>query len=276
MNPLLATDNTRQQPLFLSPVSVNGVEIPQSQIYAEMQYYPAPTPQEAAYRAGRAMVLGHLLRRAAAAQGLCKEDADINGEAFESAVEQLLAREVQVAECSREELEDFYNNNRQFFLSSPLAEVRHILIPVSPGDDAVDACEARALQLLQQITDAADPLVTFCELARSHSACDSAKTGGSLGQVSGGEMVRAFDQAVFSGTTGLVPELVRTEYGWHLIYVEQMQLGRELEFDYVEDKIREYLAERNRRIALDGYMQQLVAAAEISGIDMLAEVPRPN
>ncbi|WP_193166153.1 peptidylprolyl isomerase [Microbulbifer hainanensis] len=276
MNPLLASDKTVEQQMFLAPVTVNGVEIPHAQIYAEMQYYPAPTPQEAAYRAARSLVLGHLLRTAAAAQGLCSENEDINGEAFEAAVEELLEQSVEIVESSRAEREDFYKNNRQYFLSAPLAEVRHILIPVSPGDEAVDAQAAMAEKLLKEITKAADPLVAFCDAARTHSACDSSKTGGSLGQVSGGEMVRAFDQAVFSGSTGLVRAPVRTEYGWHLIYVEEVQLGRQLEFDYVEEKIREYIAERSQRTALDAYMHGLVAAADIEGIDMLAEVGRPN
>ncbi|QIL90581.1 peptidylprolyl isomerase [Microbulbifer harenosus] len=277
MSPLLASDKTAEQQLFFAPVTVNGIEIPHAHIYAEMQYYPAPTLQEAAYRAARALVLGHLLRAEAAAQGLCAENEDINGEAFESVVEQLLAQSLDIAESSRAEREDFYTNNRHHFLSSPLAEVRHILLPVTPGDDAaVDAQETLAQKLLQEITLADDPLVTFCNRARADSACESAKTGGSLGQVSGGQMVRAFDQAVFTGNTGLVPHPVRTEYGWHLIYVEQVQLGRQLEFDYVEEKIREYLAERRRRAALDAYMHGLVAAAEIGGIDMLAEAGIPN
>lgn len=62
---------------------------------------------------------------------------------------------------------------------------------------------------------------------------------------------------------------VLTKYGWHLIYVEQLEPGRPLEFSYVEKKIGDYLREKLRRQLIDIYLKEMVCSANIVGIDLL-------
>ena len=85
------------------------------------------------------------------------------------------------------------------------ATARHILV----------ADEATCLQLKAEIEAGAD----FAEIARQNSSCPSRLRGGDLGAFRPGEMVREFDEAVFSGEIGRLFGPVKTQFGYHLIEV---------------------------------------------------------
>ncbi|WKT61374.1 peptidylprolyl isomerase [Microbulbifer thermotolerans] len=268
MSALLASD-ADDRPL-VGPVTVNGREIPQTQIYAEMQYHPADTSREAIYAAARALVLAHLLRERAFECGLCEKDIDIHSEVFDTAVERLLEREVPQVDPTQAQRYDYYTEHRQRFTSKPLAEVRHILLLVKPGEKAAQERQWKfAESLLEDIRKAPDPLLRFSELAHRHSDCSSRDAGGSLGQVGPGDTVAPFEEAVFAGEIGLMQSPVRTKYGWHLIYVEQLEQGRPLDFSYVEKNIDRYLREKLRRQMIANYLNDLVRSADIGGIRLL-------
>ena len=85
------------------------------------------------------------------------------------------------------------------------ATARHILVA------SKEVCE----DLKKQIEAGAD----FAAVARDHSTCPSGKQGGSLGEFGPGQMVKEFDQAVFSGEVGKVLGPVQTQFGYHLLEV---------------------------------------------------------
>ncbi|MDF2178797.1 peptidylprolyl isomerase PpiC [Aliiglaciecola sp. CAU 1673] len=59
----------------------------------------------------------------------------------------------------------------------------------------------------------------FQQLAKQFSTCPSGKKGGDLGEFKQGQMVKAFDKAVFSGPELVVQGPVKTQFGYHLIKV---------------------------------------------------------
>jgi peptidyl-prolyl cis-trans isomerase C len=77
------------------------------------------------------------------------------------------------------------------------------------------ATEAACLALKNQIEAGAD----FAVVARDNSSCPSGRQGGSLGQFGPGQMVKEFDEVVFSGEVGKVLGPVKTQFGYHLILV---------------------------------------------------------
>ncbi|MEO1129264.1 MAG: peptidylprolyl isomerase [Planctomycetota bacterium] len=88
------------------------------------------------------------------------------------------------------------------------AVARHILV----------ASESEAQDLKTQIEGGA----AFEDLAKEHSKCPSGRDGGSLGTFSKGDMVPEFDQVVFGDlAVGAISEPVQTQFGYHLIKVEQ-------------------------------------------------------
>lgn len=272
MNTLLASDAAGRDFEMAEAVAVNGTEIPADLIYQEMQYQPADSPRQAIYCAARALVIGWLLRERAAGQGLCEIDEDLHSESFDRAVADLLKGELQVNPASEAECRAYFEAHPHKFRSDPLAEVRHILIPAAPDDsEACAKARSAAENMLEQIRTDAKPLQAFARLAQSHSACSSSEAGGSLGQVGRGDTVASFERAVFEQGTGLVAEPVETPYGVHLIYVEHCEPGRPLEFEYVAERIEEYLTEKRCRQMTSDYLQKMVQAAQISGLDLSGE-----
>ncbi len=85
------------------------------------------------------------------------------------------------------------------------ARARHILVSNQ------EECD----KLKEQIEGGAD----FEEIAKEHSTCPSGKSGGDLGEFSPGQMVKEFDQVVFSEEVGKVHGPVKTDFGYHLIEI---------------------------------------------------------
>ena len=87
------------------------------------------------------------------------------------------------------------------------AAARHILVKTE------SACEGLKADL--------DAGADFAEIARKHSQCPSARRGGDLGEFGPGEMVKEFDQVVFSAPIGEVQGPIKPQFGYHLVEVTQ-------------------------------------------------------
>ncbi|KAF1052524.1 MAG: Peptidyl-prolyl cis-trans isomerase C [Stenotrophomonas maltophilia] len=85
------------------------------------------------------------------------------------------------------------------------ATARHILV----------SSEEKCNELKTAIAGGAD----FAEIARQHSSCPSGRSGGDLGSFRPGQMVREFDQVVFSAPINEVQGPVKTQFGYHLVEV---------------------------------------------------------
>ena len=85
------------------------------------------------------------------------------------------------------------------------ARARHILVET----------EAQCEALKSEIESGAD----FGDVARQHSKCPSGRDGGDLGEFGRGQMVREFDEVVFSAELNKVQGPVKTQFGYHLLEV---------------------------------------------------------
>ena len=85
------------------------------------------------------------------------------------------------------------------------ANARHILV----------ATEEECNGLKEKIEGGAD----FAELAKEHSKCPSGSSGGGLGLFGPGQMVKEFDEVVFSAELNNVQGPIKTQFGYHLIEV---------------------------------------------------------
>ncbi|MBI2070200.1 MAG: peptidylprolyl isomerase [Elusimicrobia bacterium] len=139
---------------------------------------------------------------------------------------------------------------------------RHILIKVGPK--APMAEKSKALSALKSIKKEADAGADFAELARKHSQdTESAKKGGDLGYFIKGWMVPEFEQAAFSLPVGDVSNPVETEFGYHLILVEEKRAKTPLRFDEVQEDLASYLQQRNFQKKLKDLVDGLRVKATI-------------
>jgi len=241
-----------------SPVSVNGRGVTVAQISAEMQYHPAKSRAEAEERATRSLVIRELLLQEAEKKGFFKDRCSVSDE--QAMIEALLKEEITVPEPDLSSCERYYKNNRQRFVTSPLFQVSHILLPAGEGQKAEDI-----LSLLRR-----DPS-RFSDLAKEHSRCPSAKDGGRLGQIARGQTTPEFEAALFKMKKGEISgEPVATRYGYHIIQVHERADAREMSFDAAKDWIADYLRRQSWQRAVSQYISILAGKSDIKGFVLKA------
>ena len=85
------------------------------------------------------------------------------------------------------------------------AAARHILV----------SSEEKCIELKKEIENGAD----FADIAKKNSSCPSGRSGGDLGTFGPGQMVKEFDEVVFSADLNTVQGPVKTQFGYHLLEV---------------------------------------------------------
>ncbi len=135
-----------------------------------------------------------------------------------------LTSNVKVTEA---EVKKYYDENKEMFeLPSPEIRASHILVDT----------EEEAREILGKIRDGAD----FEELAKKYSKDPGSKDlGGDLGYFSKGKMVPEFEKAAFALKPGEVSDIVKSEYGYHIIKVTGERTS--LSFDDAKEYIKSNL-----------------------------------
>lgn len=118
--------------------------------------------------------------------------------------------------------------------------------------------------LKQQIEDGAD----FAELAKKYSDDPgSAAQGGDLGWFGRGQMVPEFEEAAFSLQPGQVSDIIETQFGLHILKVEDKKLELPKDFEQNKEQYRKQKLEERRNQAWQRYIQQLRESAKIEIVD---------
>lgn len=166
-----------------------------------------------------------------------------------------------------EELERLYDELRSRYDVPERVRARHILIQVArDADDAeVEARRAQAQDALDQLAAGAD----FAELARDLSDdAGTRESGGDLGFFGRGQMVPAFEEAAFALEPGQTSELVRTDFGFHVIRVEERQAAQRRRFEEVREELAEELLQREARETRARTLAEQLAEAIRSGASL--------
>ena len=157
------------------------------------------------------------------------------------------------------ELERAYNEGIEQFTTPEQVRASHILLKTEGKDDA--AVKAKAEDVLKQAKSGAD----FAALATKYSEDDSnAKNGGDLDFFGKGRMVPEFDRAAFSMAPGQISDLVKTEYGYHIIKLTDKKPGGTKKLDEVRQQLTE-------QIAFDRAQTQALTLAE----DLEKKIKKP-
>jgi len=250
---------------------VNDTTLPQEAVAREAALHAGTADPEAAAR--RTLAIRELLLQRAGELGLLEGGARRESVAFadreaeDAAIAQVLDVEVRTPAPTADECRRYFETHPEKFTSGDLVEARHILFAVTSGTPVM-ALRDRAERELAALR--ADP-APFAERAQALSNCPSGQHGGNLGQFGRGEMVPEFDRAVFgTAATGVLPTLVATRYGFHIVSVERRIPGRTLPFAEVEASVAQYLAARVEERALRQYVEVLAGRATLEGVDLAA------
>lgn len=167
---------------------------------------------------------------------------------------------VQSAQVSDAQLQQQYQDNIDSYRTPERVKVRHILIKTEgKPKDEVPKLKAKAEDILKQLQHGAD----FAELAKKNSEDPgSAEKGGELGWIVRGQTVANFEKAAFSLPPGQLSGVIETEYGFHIIQVEDKQAAHTQTFDEVKPQL---LLEAKKQVAADDLKKAIDAAhAEIA------------
>ena len=139
-----------------------------------------------------------------------------------------------------EECEAYYNENKEQF-KEEMIRAAHILVEE----------EEQANELLAAIEGGAD----FHELASANSKCPSGSRGGDLGDFGRGQMVPEFEQAAFALNIGEISEVVKTQFGYHLIKL--LDKKDVVPFTDVKGQIQQYLTSKKQNEMYSNFTQGL-------------------
>jgi peptidyl-prolyl cis-trans isomerase D len=167
-----------------------------------------------------------------------------------------------------DEIKSYYDYNLDTFKEPKEVRARHILFKVKEGasEEEEKAVREKAKAVLEEAKKGAD----FAELAKKYSEDPSTKNrGGDLGFFPAGRMTKPFEEAAFSLKPGEVSDLVRTEFGYDIIKVEEVKEARTKSLDEVRDEISKRL--------IQGRAVELAHERGLSFLDQLpydADLPK--
>ena len=148
------------------------------------------------------------------------------------------------------------------------ARVRHILFAVTPGVD-VTALRKRAEGTLLDVRSHDGTDDPFPQAARTLSNCPSGQEGGELGWLTAQDCAPEFAREIFGQTeVGVLPRLVHSRFGLHVVDVQQRETGIDQPFDAVQGAVAMTLRQQAYYTALRQYLALLAGHAELEGVEL--------
>jgi peptidyl-prolyl cis-trans isomerase D len=143
------------------------------------------------------------------------------------------------AKVSEREVKEYYNYNIDSFKIPEKICARHILFRLKKNETEAEAAKIR--KKAETVLKMARAGKDFAKLAEKYSEGPTRKNGGDLGCFSRGKMVKPFEEAAFKLKKGQISGLVKTQFGYHIIKVEDIHPGRTKPLDEVRSEIEDNL-----------------------------------
>ena len=163
------------------------------------------------------------------------------------------------------DVQAYYTSHQDQYQVKDQVKVRHILIAVPAGADAKTdaAAKAKAEDLLKQIKSGGN----FADLAAKNSDDPGSKTqGGELGWLDPGKTVPEFDKAAFSLAVGQTSGVIKTQFGYHILQVEDKKTAHLRPVAEVKPEIVPIIEQQKAGAAMQSFAAQFAAAAKTDGL----------
>ena len=144
-----------------------------------------------------------------------------------------------------EDAKKYYEENKAQFEQPATVSAKHILV------DNEELCN----EIKNRIENEG---LSFEDAAKEYSTCPSKAQGGSLGTFGRGQMVKEFDEAVFTAEVGKVIGPVKTDFGYHLIRVDELTGGEQSEFAEVYPQIMQQLTTEKQNKKYMAVRQEMI------------------
>lgn len=167
-----------------------------------------------------------------------------------------------VAEATEAEAREYYDSHPDRFKKPESVSASHILIKTGEGDTDEAKAEKKA-QLEAIRNDIIAGNITFQDAAATNSDCPSKAQGGSLGTFGKGQMVPEFEVAAFTQEIGEVGDVVETQFGYHIIKVDDRQEEGVVEFEEAKDQIMAFLTNQKKQQVVADFLKGLRDSATI-------------
>ncbi len=167
-------------------------------------------------------------------------------------------------EVTAEDLQTWYDRNKSRFTHQDEVRARHILlkIPADATPEFETAVSTRIQEIRKEITEGLD----FAEAARKYSEDPgSAGKGGDLGFFERDTMVAPFSDAAFSLEPGQISEPVKTQYGYHLIKVEEKRAAHTETLDDVREEAESAIRQEKARDAFQKFSDGVKSLDDLAG-----------
>jgi peptidyl-prolyl cis-trans isomerase C len=252
-------------------VTVNGSEITQNDVETELmqatqgRFNEVPADKQLEFRK---QVLQQLIAKELV-YGDAKKTGVLNSKEFKEEYKNLVEiakkniaiqvwqkQQLDKIKVSDKEMKDYYDKNKEEFNEKESVHARHILLKEEADANAVIA-ELKPLKG-EALKD------KFIELAKTKSTGPSGPKGGDLGFFVSGQMVPEFNEAVFKMKVHTATEApVKTQFGYHVIYLEEKKAAATRAFAEVKSVIDQRLKLEKFKTAVKAKMQTLEKEAKI-------------
>lgn len=155
-----------------------------------------------------------------------------------------MAEAIDNIEVTKDEAKEFYEANKQSFAKGASVTAKHILM----------ASEEELLSVKEEIESGTK---TFEEAAKEYSTCPSGKSGGSLGTFGKGQMVKEFEEASFTGELNTIIGPVKTQFGYHLIWVDDRTDASVKSYEEVASQVEKMVKSKKQQEAYDAKVAEL-------------------
>lgn len=233
-------------------VKCEGKDYPLSELDAELQQLPVFIRPQALAGEGLSRFVKQFYSRILALAYAEKNFADFSKQyasveadvVRRTTVKMVYDKKLSTVSVSDDEVKAFYEEHKEDFKKPMEMKAHHILV----------ADEEKAKEILENLKK--DPS-KFEEIAKKDSTCPSGKNGGDLGSFGEGQMVPEFDNACKTAEIGKLVGPVKTQFGYHIIRVDERTDSSIASLDEVKDEIRNEMLPQKQQSVFQAYINEL-------------------